>query len=369
MKLAVAASHPVQYQSPLYRHLAADAGCELKVFYGYLPDAKRQGEGFGVPFEWDVPLLDGHQWECFGAGQGTPRMATLTRRFATAVRAFGPDVVLYTGWHHPSMVAALAAIPFLGLPAVLRCEANLAASRAGIGAAARFLTLQAFAKFAAIGQRNREFYLAHGISPERIGWCPYFCDAGRLGAQLAAAPPRCAGEATRFLFVGKLIDKKRPADLLHAAARTPGVQLRFAGAGPLESPLRGLAEELGVDARFDGFLNQSEITAAYAAADCLVLPSDAGETWGVVVNEAMVCGLPVIVSDQVGCAPDLVIPGETGLVYPCGDIEALADCLRGLRDDAAARTAMGRRAQAHVGINYSVEVAAEGLLACIRDLV
>ncbi|WP_425507198.1 glycosyltransferase family 4 protein [Thermomonas carbonis] len=101
---------------------------------------------------------------------------------------------------------------------------------------------------------------------------------------------------------------------------------------------------------FAGFLNQSEITAAYAAADCLVLPSDHGETWGLVVNEAMACGLPALVSDQVGCAVDLIVAGHTGDVFPCGDVAALSAMLarhgrnrEGLADMGAAARGGWRR--------------------------
>jgi glycosyltransferase involved in cell wall biosynthesis len=109
-----------------------------------------------------------------------------------------------------------------------------------------------------------------------------------------------------------------------------------------------------------GFLNQSEIVSAYAASDCLTLPSDHGETWGLVVNEAMACGLPAIVSDQVGCGPDLVTPGETGAIFPFGDWSALAESLCRA---AADPTELQRQGVAAEG--YSPAVAAEG----IRDAV
>ena len=90
-----------------------------------------------------------------------------------------------------------------------------------------------------------------------------------------------------------------------------------------------------------GFLNQSQLGEAYAIADCLVLPSDWGETWGLVVNEAMATGLPCVVSDRVGCGPDLVVPGVTGDVVPFGDVPALSAALQKLRkarDRARKRT-------------------------------
>ncbi len=126
----------------------------------------------------------------------------------------------------------------------------------------------------------------------------------------------------------------------------------------------GLVAAHSLPVTFAGFLNQTEVAKAYAAADCLVLPSDYGETWGLVVNEAMVCGLPAIVSDRVGCGPDLVSDGVTGMVFPFGDIEALAQCLVRMATDPALRAAMGARARERVA-DYSVERAVAGTLAAL----
>ncbi|HPA96824.1 MAG TPA: glycosyltransferase family 4 protein, partial [Thermoanaerobaculia bacterium] len=113
-------------------------------------------------------------------------------------------------------------------------------------------------------------------------------------------------------------------------------------------------------------LNQSRIAEAYAAADCLVLPSDRGETWGLVVNEAMVCGLPAVTSDQVGCAPDLIRAGETGWSYPCGDVAALASLLRRVAGDPGRSRTMGAAARELVRTRYGVADAVEGTLAALR---
>jgi glycosyltransferase involved in cell wall biosynthesis len=97
------------------------------------------------------------------------------------------------------------------------------------------------------------------------------------------------------------------------------------------------------DVRFSGFLNQTEISRAYAASDMLVLPSKEGETWGLVVNEAMNFSLPVIVSDKVGCAGDLVVPSENGYIFPTGHAEALADHIGRLVNDGTRRETFGCR--------------------------
>jgi glycosyltransferase involved in cell wall biosynthesis len=128
---------------------------------------------------------------------------------------------------------------------------------------------------------------------------------------------------------------------------------------------RATVERSCLPVTFAGFLNQSEIVRAYVAADCLVLPSDAGETWGLVVNEAMACGLPAIVSDQVGCGPDLVTEGVTGSIFPMGDLGALAQRLITFSGNPAALRAMGANARERVCSQYSVDRAVAGTMAAI----
>ena len=137
-------------------------------------------------------------------------------------------------------------------------------------------------------------------------------------------------------------------DLLEAFARAnvPNSYLVFAGDGPERSNLERRATELGLAdrVRFLGFLNQSQLPSAYCAADLFVLPS-LFEPFGLVVNEAMLCGLPVAVSDRVGAKFDLVRPDENGYVFPAGDVEALAAILRQILPDAEKRARMGAAAR------------------------
>ena len=180
------------------------------------------------------------------------------------------------------------------------------------------------------------------------------------------------GEAVCCLYAGKLEPKKRILDLLRAFERvnplTGNLHLLVVGTGELMAEASAFAETRRLPATFAGFLNQSEIARAYAAADVLVLPSDFGETWGLVVNEAMACGLPALVSDRVGCGPDLVEDGVTGAVFPCGDVAALAGRLRDLAADPERARTMGRRAQARVLQDYSAERAVAGTVEAVEFL-
>jgi glycosyltransferase involved in cell wall biosynthesis len=155
---------------------------------------------------------------------------------------------------------------------------------------------------------------------------------------------RIPDEAFCFLFLGKLIRKKRPGDLVAAVhglqqsgTKRP-VHILFVGTGELDDQLRescmiafNAGHNLSVSkagATFVGFLNQTEVSQAYVAADCLVLPSDASETWGLVVNEAMASALPCVISDACGCAEDLILPIRSDLSYPVGDIACLQRSLQ-----------------------------------------
>jgi glycosyltransferase involved in cell wall biosynthesis len=226
-----------------------------------------------------------------------------------------------------------------------------------------------------IGEENRRFLRAHGMRDERMFPSRYCVDNAYFqgcGAQLT--PRRAAlrasfgidNDAPVVLFAGKLIDKKQPLRAIEAFARVRATRpcwLLIAGDGPLRAGCETLVRTLGVpDVRFAGFLNQAEMPNAYAAADIFVLPSKLHETWGLVVNEAMNFGLPIVVSDKVGCAADLVRPGENGVVVPHDHTDHLAQAIAALAADDDMRRAYGERSRAIVS-GYTIESAADGIVA------
>jgi len=141
----------------------------------------------------------------------------------------------------------------------------------------------------------------------------------------------------------------------------------MAGDGRLRPLCEGYAAARKLPVTFTGFLNQTQIAGAYACADVLVLPSAYAETWGLVVNEAMACGLPAIVSDRVGCGPDLVRPDETGMIFPAGDLNALADAMSDYVEHPALIRAHGRNARELIS-RYSIEAATEGTVSAVLSL-
>lgn len=376
-------SHPIQYKAPLFRRLAADPRVDLTVWYAMFPDAARQGDGFGVPFEWDIPLLGGYRHERLVNRARVPSVSRFrgcdTPDVIRRLKELRPDAVLVNGWVVKTCLQTLGACLRLGIPCLVRGEANLLRPRAAWKHLLHRHLLPRYSGYLAIGSANREFYRFHRCPEDRIHWAPYAVDNDYFAGQAAARtglrdeiraafgiPP----EACVFLFAGKLEEKKHPADLLEALSLLPPetrmrVHALVAGDGPLRGECEGWARGRNLPVTFTGFLNQSRLPDAYAAADVLVLPSDAGETWGLVVNEAMASGRPAIVSRAVGCCADLVLEGRTGQSFAPRDVRALATILESyIREPCLARR-QGAAAAEHIR-GYGIDAAAEGVITAAR---
>ena len=383
-KLVILATHPIQYQVPWLQLLSTRPEFSVKVYFSMLPNQQQQGTGFGVPFEWDIPMLEGYVWEVLENKARSPGLGrffgTNTPGIYAELARSKPDAVIITGWQSWSLLQGLWACMRLGIPTMIRAESNALRNRPWWIQLAHRLLLSRFKAFLAIGAANREFYLRNGVDPHRIFFCRYFVDNARIRAQYDT----CIGsrgdlrkawgipaESACFLFAGKLQPKKRVLDLMNALrlahSSQTAIHLLVVGTGELMEECLRLTKSFNLPVSFAGFLNQSEMAKAYAAADCLVLPSDFGETWGLVVNEAMVCGLPAIVSDRVGCGPDLVRDGVTGTIFPFGNVEALAQCMAALARDREGRMAMGAQARQHIQ-DYSVERAVEGTVEALEAI-
>jgi glycosyltransferase involved in cell wall biosynthesis len=374
-------THPIQYQVPWFRALARVPDLDLTVLFAMIPDARQQGIGFSVPFEWDIPLLDGYRHRRL---DNRARKPALGRFFGCNTPEVGPalegsDAVIIHGWGVLSAQQALWAARRRRIPCILRGEASSLRPWAPWRRLTYGAFLRSYAAFLSIGRANRDFYAHSGVPPGRIFDAPYCVDNERFSAQADALEPRRrvirTGWGVRegsiaILFSGKLIEKKRPLDLVGAMAiarrQDPRLHLLVAGDGPLRVACEQRVRELDVPATFLGFMNQDRIAEAYVAADCLVLPSDYGETWGLVVNEAMACGRPAIVSDRVGCHLDLVLPGETGAVFHFGEVDELASVIVALTAVPAMLADLGTRARARVRRDYSIETLVAGTLAALR---
>ena len=363
--LAILTTHPIQYQVPVWQALAADGRVPFEVWYLTRFNTRPSEDvEFGKTFAWDIDVLSGYPYRFVetapGATPVTPWRCRLTEPLRQRLRGAGAKALWIQGWQVAAYWQAVREAKAAGAEVWLRAESNdLAPTPAWKRPIKRLLLGQFFRRvdrFLTIGSANARLYRSYGIPESRLDRAPYAVDNPRFAQQAEALRPRrqelrrawgIADDAFCVLFCGKFIAKKRPFDLIEAARLLRGrgqhnIHLLFAGSGELGARLRTSCN-VAVDgeqparppsagserpvASFTGFLNQTEISRAYVAADCLVLPSDHGETWGLVVNEAMASGLPCVVSDACGCAEDLVAPTQR---FPLGNAAALADRLQNL---------------------------------------
>jgi glycosyltransferase involved in cell wall biosynthesis len=386
-RLAIVASHPIQYQSVWFRALAVQPDLEIEVLFCHQSSSKEQAAaGFGVEFEWDVPLLEGYPHQFLRNIAARPTVATFggldTPGIKRVLRHGAYDAVLVLGWNHKSFWQAIGAAWTLRVPVMVRGDSHLQTQRSAWRRAMKRLPYRWFLSHVgaclAVGTWSEQYFLYYGVRPERIFRVPHVIDNRYFADQADCLVDRHSelrrrwgldDSATVFLFTGKLIDKKRPLDFLRAIQLAAESDAPVKGFVVGDGPLRGECEDFvllnTLPVTFAGFLNQSEIAQAYVASDALVLPSDSRETWGLVVNEAMACGLPCIVSDQVGCGPDLIVQHETGHTFPLGDIDYLGQLLTYYGKHRLELAEMGQAARRMAG-GYTPAVAADGVLAALE---
>ncbi|MCA9140241.1 MAG: glycosyltransferase family 4 protein [Planctomycetales bacterium] len=378
MKLAFLTTHPIQYQVPVFRHLAATAGVEFQTLFCTIPTAKQQGAEFGVDFEWDIPLLDGYQYHVLNNVSKTPGLMHFTGCDTPGVYDYLKEhrfnAVAINGWVVKSCVQTARACKRLGIPCIVRGEANNLRKRAWWKRLIHRRFMKLFDAYCPIGKSSEAFYRELGIGSERLFLAPYCIENDRIAAisprdldSIVNARDRFGldRDAVCFLFCGKLIAKKQPLGLLRAVKEAISVggkfQVLVVGDGELRSECEHYVDSHRLPVKFAGFLNQSEIGQAYSASDAMVLPSDNGETWGLVVNEAFAAGIPALVSDQVGCHVDLIDPDRTGWVHPFGDWDRLAVQMTQASADRDRLTTFGENARRLIQ-SYRPIDAAEGIL-------
>jgi glycosyltransferase involved in cell wall biosynthesis len=363
IRLAYLVSHPIQYQAPLLRHIAADPTIDLTVLFGSdLSTRPYRDPGFNRDIIWDTPLLTGYPYKFLPTLRDTGRISAtnpISRGLYTRLKSGRFDALWVHGYASINSLQAIAAARLLGIPVLLRAESWLADRiRSPLKLAAKRAFFQLLSPFIAavlpIGTRNAaywqhylpntpQFPMPYAVDNDWFARQSSSADTQQLRAELNLAPNRPV-----ILFASKLQPRKH-ADHLIAAYRnlltsktgaphlasemwegtttktSPTPYLLIIGDGEDRPRLEALASGLeGV--RFLGFRNQSELPAWFALADIFVLPSR-HEPWGLIVNEALASGCPAIVSDDCGCAPDLITP-TTGLTYPVGDIPALTAALQ-----------------------------------------
>lgn len=379
LRMAVLATHPIQYQAPLFRALASRPDITLKVFFCWDFGVKETRDpGFGQTIRWDIPLLDGYDHEFLpnrSRKPGTEHFWGIVNPEAPLrIGSFRPDVVVVQNYVHFTENEVMAAARLFRVPVLLRSESNLLSTRPfGIQIAKRLLLTPFMRRLGgalAIGTLSAKYLEYYGVPKERIVIAPYSVDNSFF--QDRPAEVQAAAQAWRLelgiaeddlvaLYAAKLIAVKGCADLIQAFAAKPRPKrhLVIVGEGPLRSELEAQARLFGQNIHFVGFTNQKRMPVAYALSDVFVLPSRF-EPWGLVVNEAMNLGKAVIVSDQVGAAPDLV-GNDNGWVFPAGDVQALARALDEAFSDKTALRARGERSRVRID-SWGIPQTADGFV-------
>ena len=345
--------------------------------------AEQARAGFGTPFAWDVDLTSGYAHsflENVARRPGTDRfLGCDTPDVGQHLREGRFQVLLVLGWHLKAYLQGILAAKRLGIPVMVRGDSQLETPRSPLKKAFKALAyprlLRIFDAALFVGQRSRAYYAHYSYPPGRLFFSPHCVDTQWFGAT-ATAEERLrlrrqraiAPETFLVLFAGKLMPFKRPADIIAAVARCRAqglaAEVLVAGSGELEAHLEAAAASSGVPLHLLGFRNQTQMPAAYAAADCLVLPSDGRETWGLVANEALACGRPIVVSDACGCAPDLGCDGRAGRMFPAGDTGALARAIGALAATPPSSSDIAALSRA-----YSIEAAVDGICCAAHRLV
>jgi len=366
-RLLLVSTHPVQYATPIFRLLAKDPRVEIQVAYCSMQGAEEHVDpGFGVPVKWDIPLLDGYPWVLVPNRSPAPRLETFFGLFNPGIWRLVSTgsfdaVVLYVGYSYATFWMALAAAKWNRVPVLFGTDAHELAVQSGKIWKSRMKECLWPRLFrladVVIAPSTGTYRLMQslGVSETHLMLAPYCVDnewwierSRNVDRAAVRSSWNVPNDAAVILFCAKLQPWKRPQDLLRAFAKlpVPDAYLVFAGEGKLKSVLESEAETLGIlsRVRFLGFVNQTGLPEIYCASDVLVLPSGY-EPFGVVVNEAMLCRCPVVVSDRVGAKFDLIREGETGYVFNCGDVDALAQTLNGALGDRRRLRRMGEAAR------------------------
>jgi len=341
-RLAIVTTHPIQYYAPVFKLLSETGEIKVKVFYTWGKEAlNKYDPGFRKKIEWDIPLLEGYDHTFLRNVSKKPGSGhfngIINPDLNHEINQFGPDAILVYGWAYNSHIKAMR--HFKGkIPIWFRGDSHLLNKNSiGLKGLMRNILLTWVYKHVDkcfyVGSANKKYFLRYGVKEQNLVFAPHAIDNSRFSIKRIAEV-----EALRsslgiqkadilILFAGKLEDVKVPELLLQAflAIKPNNAHLLFVGNGSLEQKLKDIsAYEKNV--HFMPFQNQQSMPVIYQSADIYCLPSKS-ETWGLAVNEAMVCGNAIVVSDKVGCAQDLVKEAQNGFIFVSGDQDDLQKTL------------------------------------------
>ncbi len=352
-RLAIITTHPIQYYAPLFKLLTERRKIQIKVFYtwGEKGNGKLFDPGFGKLRQWDVPLLDGYDYEFVNNISSRPGSHNYfginNPDLNKTLYSWKPDALLVFGWKFKSHLKAMRHFKDR-IPVLFRGDSTLLDEKKGFGfkKTLRRFSLQEvyrYINFALyVGTNNKAYFSANGLSEKQLIFAPHAIDNDRffcndnyyeteaLKWKLELNIPT---DKPGVLFAGKLEPKKNPLFLIKAANAFPGIHFIIVGNGELETIIKDKAKHLN-NVTLLPFQNQSRMPVVYRLADIFVLPSKgSAETWGLAINEAMASGRMIIASNKCGGAIDLIENGKNGFVIE-PDLPALFEVLKWVQQSA-----------------------------------
>ncbi|MES2417952.1 MAG: glycosyltransferase family 4 protein [Bacteroidota bacterium] len=366
-KLAIIITHPIQYYAPVFRLLARS--CQLKVFYT-LGKQNDYDAGFKQAITWDIPLLEGYEYEFLANNSKNPGAhyfgGIANPLLLKRIEDFLPDAILVYGWSYKSHLKAIR--HFKGkIPVWFRGDSNLLDEKPGLKKYIRHLFLKWVYKHIDkafyVGTANKAYYVAFGLKATQLVFAPHAIDNNRFSENRQAEAKQLReslglkGREYLIAFAGKFEPKKDPEILLSAfiELNLSNVHLLFVGNGILEENLKDQSKKMSAERttkseqrttniHFIDFQNQSQMPAVYQACDLFCLPSKGpGETWGLAINEAMAAGKAILVTNKVGCAIDLVKNEVNGAIFEAGNRNELKNKLTSLVENPERLFEMGNQ--------------------------
>lgn len=292
----------------------------------------------------------------------------LNRGVMKALEAAAPDAILCGGYSYVASWQSLFWSRSHQVPFLLWSETNLQDLRRGtwIVESVKKEFLSRCTAFVVPGQSARAYFRAHRVDSENIFTAPNAVDndlftaaSERARSQPGQVRKELALPVRYFLFVGRLIPEKGVFDLLTAYAKLESplreqIGLVFVGEGTARAALQQQAATISPGVvRFAGFVQRDDLAKYYALADALILPTHS-DPWGLVVNEAMACELPIIVTEVAGCAPDLVKSEWNGFSVPPADVPSLSNAMARLAAQPDLSRKMGANSKQLIA-NFSAE--------------
>ncbi len=387
-RVAIVASHVIQYQDPFFRLLASAPDIDLTVLYCSQAGAVTYRDAdMASTLRWDLELLSGYSHRfLFNLSGDSNRGWTrhLNPGIVTALVRGRYDMVIFMlGWGSITAMAGILSCRLAGIPFFLYGDSSFPPPETSLRSRIRARLLGALFRrttgFMISGVLNGEYYRHYGADPAHFFLLPWAVENERF----VKSAEFTEGERERmraelgigsgqvvFVYSAKLVERKDPMTLLRAFEQMPGrdrAALLFIGDGSLRAPLEDYArthELSGV--HFSGFVNQTNLPRHYSLSDVFVLPS-LYEPRGAVVNEAMACGLPLIVTDRCGSIGDIVQQGDNALIYHAGDPSALAQAMRWMVEHPAERASMAERSRSIIS-TWTYARGVEGIRSALRWL-